>query len=30
MKKMLMTLMAMLTIAVSASAMSFEQARNEA
>jgi len=30
MKKMLMTLMAMLTIAVSATAMSFEQARNEA
>ena len=30
MKKMLMTLMAMLTIAVSASAMSYEQARNEA
>ena len=30
MKKMMMTLMAMLTIAVSASAMSFEQARNEA
>ena len=30
MKKMLMTLMAMLTIAVSANAMSFEQARNEA
>ncbi|MBO7537741.1 MAG: hypothetical protein J6T44_00505 [Prevotella sp.] len=30
MKKMMMTLMAMLTIAVSATAMSFEQARNEA
>jgi hypothetical protein len=30
MKKMLMTLMAMLTITVSATAMSFEQARNEA
>ena len=30
MKKMMMTLMAMLTIAVSAHAMSFEQARNEA
>ena len=30
MKKMLMTLMAMLMITVSASAMSFEQARNEA
>ena len=30
MKKMLMTLMAMLTITVSATAMSFEQARREA
>ncbi len=30
MKKMMMTLMAMLTIAVSATAMSYEQARNEA
>ena len=30
MKKMMFTLIAMLTIAVSANAMSYEQARNEA